>query len=164
MLRVTTILLLLLWSQAVPASPGRGVEVGEAMPDIAMPTFAGDTISRSSVAGKPVLLVFWNTWCPTCLRELPQIGKLAEKFSPKELTVVAINTGLNDSESKARAFWKKHGYRFPVGFDHTFGIGQAFGIRGVPTVILVDAKGILRYKSTLPPDNMDERIRQLAGK
>ena len=153
----------LLW-QMMLVAPSWGVEVGEPIPDFGMRSLAGENISRASLAGKPLLLVFWNTWCPLCKKELPQINRLAEKYHSKGLSVVAINTGLNDSESKARAYWKKNGYQFPVVFDQTFDIGGSFRVMGVPTVLLVDAKGIVRYKGTQVPENMEELIRQVTSR
>jgi cytochrome c biogenesis protein CcmG/thiol:disulfide interchange protein DsbE len=153
--------LLALWCQMIMVTPAWSVEVGEPMPDFGIKTLAGDNLSRASLAGKPLLLVFWNTWCPNCKEELPLINRLAGKFAPGELTVLAINTGLNDSENKARAFWQKSGYLFPTGFDRHFDTVESFGIRGVPTVLLVDASGVVRYKSPQLPDNMEERLRQL---
>jgi len=151
------VLLLLMFA----LSPGWGAEVGEPLPDFGVQTFDGKSLSRASFAGKPLLLVFWNTWCSDCLRELPEINRLAGKFGPRGLEVLAVNTGLNDTESKARAYWKKYGYKFPTGFDHSFEIGTAFRVRGVPTVLLVDAKGVVRYKQSLLPKDMEERIKQL---
>jgi len=156
--------LLALLCQTLAASPGWSLEVGAAVPEFTMKSLAGDTITRESLAGKPALLVFWNTWCPICKQELPLINRIAQKYASQGVAVLAINTGLNDSESKTRAFWNKSGYRFPTGFDGNFGIVEAFGVRGVPTILLVDARGVVRYQSPLLPENMDERIRQLAGR
>jgi peroxiredoxin len=161
---ISKILWAALWFQMVIPSPGWSVEVGEPLPDFGVQTFAGETLSRASLAGKPALIIFWNTWCPTCVRELPQVSRIAGQFPPKELTVLAINTGFNDSEGKARTYWKKRGYLFPVGFDHSFEIGQHFGVIGVPTVFLVDAKGIVRYKNSSLPGSMEERVRELSRK
>lgn len=140
-----------------------GAEVGESLPDFTVQTFDGKLVSRSSFAGKPLLLVFWNTWCDDCLKDLPEISHLAREFGPKGLAVLAINTALNDSESKARAYWKKYGYQFPTGFDQSFEIGKAFTLRGVPTVFLIDSKGVVRYKNSQPPKEMAARFRQLSG-
>ena len=85
------------------------LEVGEPLPDFAIQTFDGSTTSRASLEGKPVLLIFWNTWCPKCKRELPQINSVAEKFGPSGLAVLAINSAMNDTERRARAYWKKYG-------------------------------------------------------
>lgn len=147
----------------IPASPAIGVEVGEPLPDFSVQTFDGNTISRAALAGKPAMLVFWNTWCVECETELPKINGLALRFGREGLSILAINTGFNDSERKARAYWKKYGYVFPVGYDHSFETGTKFKVIGVPTVFLADSKGIVRYKSSLLPDDIEERIRRLKG-
>jgi len=159
--KISSIVLFFLTVAFVPVW---AVEVGEPMPDFAIQTFDGTGLSRATLAGKPLMLVFWNTWCPDCMRDLPKINRIAEELGPRGLTVLAVNTGLNDSESKARAYWKKLEYVFPTGFDHSFEIGTAFRVRGVPTVFLVDSKGVVRYKQSLLPKDMEERIKQVIGK
>jgi peroxiredoxin len=162
MSKIAAVMGLFLCWELVAAAPGWSIEVGQAVPDFAAQTMDGNQVSRAGMAGKPVLLVFWNTWCPICMKELPEISKLADKFSANELTVVAVNTGLNDSENKAKAYWKKRGYRFPSVFDHHFDLGDSFKLKGVPMVLLVDATGTVRYKSTLLPDDLEQRVWQLS--
>jgi peroxiredoxin len=143
------------------AAPGYCVEVGEPIPDFGIRTLSGEVLSRTTLAGRPLLLLFWNTWSPDSRRELPLLNHLVEKFSQRGLTVLAINTGYKDSERKARAFWKKHKFLFPAGYDKYLEIGDSFGIRETPTVLLVDAWGIVRYKNPLLPQNMEEQMNQL---
>jgi len=164
MFEIRKTLLAALLCQMYLASPAWSVEVGQPVPDFGIKSLAGESLSRARLTGKPLMLVFWNTWCPICKKELPEINRLALKYASKGLAVLAINTGLNDSEGKASAFWKKNAYQFPTGFDRYFEIGQSFGIQGVPTVVLVDAKGVVRYNSPLLPENMDERFRQLSSR
>lgn len=161
--RFTRLIAGLALSQMLWAAPSWGVDTGDSLPDFALRTFAGTEVSRATLAGRPALLVFWNTWCPLCRRELPQIGRLTAEFLPQGLEVVAVNTGFNDSEGKARAYWQKSGYPFGSGFDHTFRVGQSFGVIGVPTVLLVDAHGIVRYRSSVLPGDLKERLRRLVA-
>jgi thiol-disulfide isomerase/thioredoxin len=161
MMKSLKILAAALLCQALVASPGWCVEVGEPMPDFGIKTLTGEVISRTSLAGKPLMLLFWNTWCPNCKKELPQANLLAGKYANKGLKVLAVNTGLNDSENKAKAYWKKSGYSFPSAFDRYFDMGESFGIQGVPTVVLVDAWGKVRYKSSQLPENMEDQMKQL---
>jgi len=163
MTRISVILSVMVWFVMAMASPGWSVEVGEPLPEFAIQTFDGNKASRATLEGKAALVIFWNTWCPNCMKELPEINRLAEKLGPRGLEVLAVNTAFNDSENKARAYWKKYGYVFPVGFDHDFEVGQAFGVRGVPTIFLIDSKGVVRYKHTLIPEDMEERFKQLTG-
>lgn len=145
----------------VPASRALAVEVGEPIPEFTFRAFDGSQASRASVAGHPVVVIFWNTWCPNCMNELPQVKKLHEQYGPKGVAFLAVNTALNDSESRARAYWEKSGCGFPGGFDRYFEIGQAFGVFAVPTVFLVDAAGVVLYKQAKLPDDMEERLGRL---
>ncbi len=156
-----SLLLSLLVPTVSRGESGGAGEVGGRMPDFSMRSFDGQTVTRSSFQGRPLLIVFWNTWCPVCLRELPEISRLDRRFGPAGLSVLAVNTALNDSEEKARAYWKGYGYRFPAGFDGRFEMGQAFRVRGVPTVFLVDAGGIIRYKQATLSDDIQTRLRML---
>jgi len=162
--QIKTILFILFILSAAAVSPAWSVEVGEQAPDFSMQTFDGGISSRASLEGRPLLLVFWNTWCPTCMVELPHINRLAERLVPRGLTFLAVNTAINDSEKRARAYWIQQGYVFPSGFDHSFEIGEAFGLRGVPTVFLIDSKGVVHYKDAVAPANLEARFEQLAGK
>jgi len=135
--------------------------VGDRLPDFSIRTFAGNEVTRAELQGKPALLVFWNTWCGICLRELPEIDRLAQKFGPLGLIVLAVNSGYNDAETKARAYWKKYAFEFSSGYDHHFEFGQAIGLMGVPTIFLVDSKGVIRYKHSTTPPNMDDHFSRL---
>ncbi len=164
MTKIVKILLVVMWLLIVVVSTSWSVEVGERLPDFAIQTFDGSHFSRATLEGKPLLLIFWNTWCPYCMEELPKINRVAGKLGPEGLAVLAINTGINDSENKARAYWKKYGYVFPTGFDHDFEVVTVFGVRGVPTILLVDSKGVVRYKQAVLPDDMEERFKRLIAK
>ncbi len=147
----------------VVVAPVWGIEEGQPLPDFNIQAFDGSYYSRATFAGKPVLLIFWNTWCSVCLEELPRVNRLVETLGPRGLEILAVNTAFNDSEGKARAYGKKYGYQFPMAFDHHFETGQAFGILGVPTVFLVDVQGIVRYKRSQLPEDLEARFEQLQG-
>ncbi|MCU0572358.1 MAG: TlpA family protein disulfide reductase [Syntrophobacteraceae bacterium] len=143
------------------ALPVRAAEVGDSIPEFTFRAFDGSQASRASVAGRPVVVIFWNTWCPNCMKELPRVNRLHEQYGPKGVAFLAVNTALNDSESRARAYWEKAGHAFQGGFDRYFEIGQAFGVFAVPTVFLVDAGGVVLYKQAKLPEDIEERLGQL---
>lgn len=145
----------------VMAVPCQSVEVGEPIPDFVTQTFDGRVITRSTLAGRPALLVFWNTWCDVCKRNLPKINRVARNLPPERVTILAINTGLNDNEKKARDYWKHYGYIFPTGYDRLFGIRKDFRVQGVPTIYLIDSRGVVRYRNAAPPDDLEQRLLKL---
>lgn len=164
MLKTAKIIAAVALFQTMLTAPAWSLEVGQPAPDFGTRTLTGEPVSRASLAGKPALLVFWNTWCSTCKKELPQVNKVAQQYAAKGVAILAINTGLNDSEAKAGAFWKKNRFVFPSAFDRSFDISESFGVQGVPTVVLVDAGGTVRYKGTELPANLDEQLRLMARK
>lgn len=147
----------LLWLLAVAAAPGQAA-ANDLLPEFSLATFDGATVTRATLAGKPALVVFWNTWCPNCMRELPGIDSLASRLVAKGVAVLAVNTGLNDSERRARAYWKKQAYAFPTGYDATFEVGKAFKVLGVPTILLIDAGGVVRSRTAELPADAEARL------
>ena len=155
--------LFVLCAVASVAVPCWSVEVGDSTPPFKIETFDGSRTSRETLKGKPLLLIFWNTWCPNCMRELPEVQRLHAAFGPRGLAVLAVNTAMNDSETRARAYWQQQGYDFPGALDRYFETGQAFGVFSVPTVFLVDAGGIVQFKQARLPQDAEERLRRLTG-
>ena len=85
----------------------------------------------------PVLLVFWATWCPHCLVEIPNINRLHAKFAPKGLESVAINVGINDSVARVQLAKQKFGISYPIVFDQGGKITKLYQITVVPSVAMV---------------------------
>ena len=122
----------------------------------------GKTIDMRQLVGKkPVMLVFWASWCPTCREEMPKINQLYEKYRNKGMAFIGINVGYNDSVAKARAFIKKTGMAFPVIFDKGGKISRQFAVQGVPTVFVTDRNGVVRFKNYGMPTMTDQDFRQL---
>jgi len=147
--------------QLALAAPAHSIEIGEPIPDFGIRTFSGEVVSRTSLSGRPLLLVFWNSWSAPSKKELPVISHLARKFAEHGLAVLAIGIDPHDNESKTRAFWARHHLLMPAGFDRYLEIGPAFGIRQTPTLLLVDSWGIVRYKNRTLPDDLDRQLQLL---
>lgn len=97
----------------------------------------------------PVLLVFWATWCPSCVKEIPQLNALHEKWGPDRLRILAVN--VRESREKLTDFAQRRGIRYPVLLDETGGAAAAYEVTGLPVAVVL-AKGgeILYYGITLP--------------
>lgn len=116
----------------------------------------------STVTGKkPVLLIFWASWCPNCKSEVPKVNELVKKYSSQGMEFIAINVGFNDSEKKARRFMDKTGMTYPVIFDGNGAIGYKYRVQGVPTIFIADKKGVIVYKNYRVPEITDKTFQQL---
>ena len=97
----------------------------------------GNPIDLSqSIGTKPVLLIFWASWCPSCRAEVPKINQLAEKYRGRGMDFVAVNVGYNDSVGRAQAFVRKTKMEYPAYFDGTGKVTAQYKLIGVPTIIV----------------------------
>ncbi len=132
--------------------------LGERIPDFSIATLEGEQISSSELRGEPALMVFWNTWCSNCRRELPKIDKILQNNSLGRAKVLAVNTNINDSLAKARSYWSDTELKFTSGYDSDFSVSSIFRIIGVPTILLFDSNGILQYKGTRLPQDISRLL------
>jgi thiol-disulfide isomerase/thioredoxin len=105
---------------------------------------SGLVLSSDSLRGKVVLVNFWATWCPYCLKEMPVIQDFWQAHRAEGFEVLAVS--VDDTPEKIAAYMKDKGYKFTaVPMDQT--VLNAFGeISTVPTSYIVDRNGVIRHK------------------
>lgn len=144
------------------AGPVLAVEIGSSAPDFSLTTLAGEPVGLADFKGKkPVMLVFWATWCPICREEAPKIKQLAAEFGPKGLAVLGVNVGINDSPRKAKVYHQRLQLNYPVVFDQGSRVTQSYGVVGTPTIIILDRQGVVRYKSASVPQDLQDHFAML---
>lgn len=139
-----------------PRSPfrraGSGVErlVNEPIPRFEMTDVHGNTLTSEGLKGKVVLIDFWATWCGPCVAATPMVQALHEKYGDKGLVVIGANLWETDennqpaiSPDKAAAYAKEHNYTFTFTYGNE-ALAQEVGITGIPTMLVVDTRGIVR--------------------
>jgi len=109
-------------------------------PEISVVDFAGNPIAFDDLKGKFVLLNLWATWCQPCIKEMPSLIDLQEKFGPA-LTVVAVSED-HGGEVIVKLFVDKLGLdKLKVGLDPKGTASRAFGVHGLPSSYLIDPSG-----------------------
>lgn len=122
----------------------------------------GKTVDSATFIGKkPVMLIFWASWCPNCKSEVPKVNALVKKYSSQGMGFIGINVGYNDSEGRARRFMDKTGISYPVVFDKKGLIPRQYGVQGVPTVLVANKQGVVIYKDYGVPKFTEEDFKQL---
>ena len=115
-------------------------------PAFEVTTIDGQTISleQSLADGKPVVVYFTASWCPTCARNWPAMSEVYPEYEDK-LTMVAISIDPTDTEDVIRKLAEERGFTFPS----TAGkpdIMVDFGVSGQATTVGVDRDGNIAFK------------------
>jgi peroxiredoxin len=120
-------------------------------------------VRLSDFKGKVVLLNFWATWCPPCLKEMPSMEKLYQSHKDKGLEIVAVSVD-TASKAKVRAFVEKLGLTFPILHDRDSLISRLYNNPGVPSSYLIDKQGKLTYRVLGEYDWFSEKAKSTIDK
>lgn len=103
---------------------------------------AGHEPTLDSLAGKVVLLEFWGTWCGPCVRAMPEVQKLHDRYGGRGLVVLAISY---ESKDAMQPFLRDNHYSMRVGSDPQKTVVGAYGVSGWPTSIVIDRDGNIAH-------------------
>ena len=96
----------------------------------------------------PVLLDFWALWCIPCLKELPKIQEIRDRYHSRGLTVVAINEDAPSDQSRVKPYIKRKRFHFRVVPDEDKELWYRFKVISLPTTLLLDTGGNIVYSHT----------------
>lgn len=137
--------------------------IGDQAPDFSLPVLQSQDqrIRLSDIsANNPVLLVFWATWCSSCVSEIPLLNRWHQKYFPQGLRILAIN--VQESRGYLTRFLEENPIEFPTLLDEEGEVSSLYGLVGIPSsVLLAKGGGIIYYGFGLP-DNIDKLLAKQA--
>lgn len=121
-------------------------------------------VSGALRSGRTVVLVFWQTWCATCLVEAPELAAAARAHGDEILFVGVIpgpDGTVNDDE--VRRLVKRFDLPYAQVRDRDLTWSQTFAVTGTPTLIALTADGQQGWRHHRPPADWSALHRQLRG-
>ncbi len=119
---------------------------GIAAPDFSAQTLDGKRVSLHDFHGKVILLDIWASWCGPCKQEIPFLAETDKQYREKGLVILAVN--IDKKLENVRKFID--GCQTAPGFrillDPDAGIPPLYEIKGMPTTLLIDRKGRIRFR------------------
>ena len=123
-----------------------GVATGMQAPTFTLEDNQGQQVAvNKDDIGRVYVLNFWASWCPPCRAEMPDMEKFYQEHREK-VAFYAIN--LEEPKDKAAAFIENQGYTFPILFDVNGEVGHLFKVRDIPTTVVVDTDGKIRFRKS----------------
>lgn len=132
-------------------------------PNISLSTINGERIELKQLQGKPVLLTFWATDCPGCIKEIPHLKALHQDYTAKGVNIIAVAM-YYDRPDNVIAMSKEKKLPYNIALDPLAEASKAFGnVRLTPTTFLIAPDGhiVMQKIGEFDEQSMRERLNQL---
>lgn len=116
-------------------------------PEFELHNMDEEKVKLSDYKGKVVLINFWATWCPPCIREMPSMERLHQQVDADNFKVIAVNQMEDIDQVFAFTGQLEVDPTFEILFDSTSEVSRDYAVRGLPTTYLVDKQGNIRYRA-----------------
>ena len=109
----------------------------------------GEIFDFEGLAGKKVILNFFATWCPPCKSEIPEFIAYRTRLRQED-NIVLISVDVNETPEDVKKFItdERYGINYPVLFDPSGALPDAYGVKAIPTTVFIDEKGEVVGKVT----------------
>ena len=97
-------------------------------------------VSLEALRGRPVVLNFFGSWCPPCIREMPALQAMSERYRGR---VNFVGVTFNDGRDAARGVLERTGVTYAAAYDPNDDVALDYGIQVMPTTVFIAADGTL---------------------
>jgi peroxiredoxin len=129
---------------ALEASGANALDRGVPAPQFELPGKDGAAVQLAKLQGRLVYVDFWASWCGPCRQSFPWMNEMQARYGARGLQVVGVN--LDAKSDDARRFLAETPARFTIAFDPAGATPRAYGIKGMPSSVLIGPDGKVLYE------------------
>ncbi|WP_336786810.1 redoxin domain-containing protein [Paenibacillus sp. MMO-177] len=136
-------------------------KIGEQPPEFTLADLQGNTHNLSDYKGKAVVINFWGSFCPPCVKEMPEFERQFEKWKGSGLEVLAIN--LSEDTLTVNNFVRRFDLSYPVLRDVNRKTERKYGLESYPTTFFVKPDGTILdvFVGGMSEKDIDSRVDKL---
>jgi thiol-disulfide isomerase/thioredoxin len=135
-----------IWLFSLALTVGYPQAIGTSAPPFSGTTIDGKVVQLSDYKGSVVLLDIWASWCGPCRQEMPYLIETDKQYRDQGLVILAVNIDKEKQNVDKFISSLEVAPTFPVILDPEARIPQLFQIKGMPTTVLIDRSGVVRYQ------------------
>jgi peroxiredoxin len=121
------------------------LRTGDAFPPTAVSDRQGNPVTLpDDFKGKVVIIHFWATWCPFCIKEIRALESLYGAYKDKGLVPFSVNVG--EDNQTIVSFLKNDTVTYPILMDRSSEAARQSGVTGLPTTFICDRNGVIKFK------------------
>ena len=129
---------------------GEELLVGQKIPDFKVRMDDGTEVSSASLEGAVNLIVFFHTMCGDCVRELPVLQKVYDRYKDDgDVNMILISR--SQQKADVQAYWKKQGLSLPYSAQDNDEVYKKFALSVIPRVYVTDREIVIRFLHTDHP-------------
>jgi peroxiredoxin len=136
----------LLLAAAAILAPAAPLQPGDPAPELTVASWLnvekGKEPTSLSLKGKAVMVEFWGTWCGPCVRAMPHVQQVWDRYRDRGLVVLAVSY---EAPEVMKPFLEKNALTMPVGSDPSKAYIGKFGFSGWPATFVIDVEGKIAY-------------------
>jgi cytochrome c biogenesis protein CcmG/thiol:disulfide interchange protein DsbE len=163
-MKLTATMLALALSGALAATSAQALEKGAPAPQFELPGVDG-VVKLAKLQGKVVYVDFWASWCGPCRQSFPWMNEMQAKYGARGLQIIGVNVDANSAD--ARQFLVATPARFAIGFDPQGATPRNYGIKGMPSSVLIgpDGKVLMEHSGFREADRaeLESKIQSALG-
>ena len=157
-MKAWTVVCAILFFLSVTASCARAegglLRVGDRPPALDFKCYDSEkTFDWAGLKGRVVVIEFWATWCPPCIKNIPHINGLVNEFRNDPVTFISITYETGEMVKK---FLVGHPLKTVVGLDNDFAMFKSYRAWGIPMTVIVNRKG--KIACVIHPDNLNDSV------
>jgi cytochrome c biogenesis protein CcmG/thiol:disulfide interchange protein DsbE len=133
-------------------------------PSFTLPRLGGrGVITLDDLAGHPVVLSFWASWCPPCRREAPFLRTAWNTYRADGVAFLGVDH--RDARSAGLSFARRLAIPYPSVFDAGGELARRYGLFGIPTTLVIRPDGRIAYRISGRVDatNLGSALRRVVG-
>ncbi len=131
---------------------------GKPAPDFALTDLQGHAVKLSQLKGQVVVVDFWATWCPPCVRSMPVWDRIQKDLADKGVKVLAVN--VREQKAEIEAFVRENSLGLTMLVDEAGKVAELYHATALPTTFIINREGVVQKVHVgFPPDG-ERTVRQ----